>query len=173
MNKLQFLSELSSIIKNLAVVASLIVGGYWAYKTYIFQNPAFYETGTIIIGQEAESINGKISLEPLDETKRLYEIDLTVYNYSKIDDQLLNYDNLNIFFQRLENNEKKKKLEFKSLLQTNEGFFIPKEQSRKLKLLVEFPEPGTYLIEANLCEKFLIDCIFQKYIHIPKLQDKI
>ena len=159
------MSEISSIIQNFAVVASLIVGGYWAYKTYIFQNPAFYETGSQAMGREVESMDGKIDVKLLSETERLYEIELSINNFSKTLDQLLNYDRLNVFYQKLGGKEKKQ-LEFKSILQANEGFWIPKEQSRKLKLLVEFPEPGTYLIEANLCERFLIDCIFQKYVHV-------
>lgn len=164
MSKLERLNTITSILQNITVIVSLIFGGVWAYKTFVFENPAFYKVGSELYGRESEGINGNILLNLLNENERIYEVDLQLTNKSKTLSQLLNYDNVNVFYSKV-GSKNKNKLSFISNIHKSEGFWIPRNQTKSLKFLLKLPEDGTFVIETNLCEKWLRDCILQKFIN--------
>src|ERR1700692_880700 len=64
-NLIESFSKISSRIQSLAVVIGLMIGAWWALKTYIFQNPAYYEQGVEVAGREPDVIRVDLSLVAL------------------------------------------------------------------------------------------------------------
>jgi putative SOS response-associated peptidase YedK len=49
-----------------------------------------------------------------------------------------------------------------------EGQIIPKGSQRTVRLLIEFDEPGIYVVEFNPCKRWLADCVIQKYMNVAE-----
>ena len=158
-------SKIASGIQSIAVVIGLVIGGWWALKTFIFQNPAFYEQGSEVAGWEPELIKADLSLERLNALKRQYEITLTLTNESKtLREGVMAEDVEVLYFRPTEKTAIR--ATFSSLSSTHTLIDVPVSESRQLRFLAEFPHDGVYIVEVNLGKKFGNNCLSQKYVSV-------
>lgn len=161
-------SKLSAGIQSLAVVIGLMIGAWWALQTFIFQNPAYYEQGREVVGAEPDFVRADLSVLPLDQVTRQYEVTLTVHNASKTLSQLVKPDLFVItFFKPTE--KETHTAHFMSRSNFDAEIDVPAGESRDFRYLAEFPGDGTYILEINLCEEQHHNCLAQKMVHVsPK-----
>ena len=157
-------SKFASGVQNIAVVVGLVIGGWWALKTFVFQNPAFYESGGEVAGREPEVIRAQLSVETLDAHTRSYEIVLSVHNANKTLSQIVQPSEIEVFF--FEQGEiKQGRARFSSTQQVSSGVRIPTQESREFRFFVSFPRDGVYIVESNVCAKHSHNCLAQRYVY--------
>lgn len=159
--------KITAAIQSIAVTIGLVVGGWWALKTFIYQNPAFYETGVMPGGIEGSLLKGTLEVNAINKQKRQYEITLNLLNESKTHTQIVNYGDLEVLLSS-DQKENPTAANFMSNASISEGMQIPPQESRDFKFLATLEKPGTYLVEANPCRKHSNDCLMQRYITVPK-----
>jgi hypothetical protein len=166
--RLESLSQITTVIQNVAVVIGLLIGGWWAKETFIHQNPAFYEKGVMVAGLEGAQIIGDIAIEQISRSEPYHEVTVELRNLSPTHDQIIHTEDNPIVFAKIKGEKKdNKKIESTFITLNNEiSMIIPASQSRKFRALVRFPEKGIYLVEYNPCARFRSDCLLQKYINI-------
>lgn len=167
---------ITSIIQNIIITISVIIGSIWALKTFIHQNPSFYETGWEIMGLEENKVSGKIELYLLDKHTSSYQVSLTLKNTSLNYSQVLNHSYFNIQSihisddngNLISNDNKKQFVKYNSDLIKDYNLVIPSNESREYIGLIQFKKEGAYLLEINPCSEFKTNCLIQKYIFIRK-----
>jgi hypothetical protein len=165
-------SKIAGGIQSIAVVIGLIVGGWWALMTFVFQNPAFYEQGIEATGYEPEFLKVALSLEALNLAKRQYEVTLTVTNLSKTHRQAVMAQEVEVlYFQP--NDGTAKRAMFSSLSSPQSSIQVPVSDTQQIRFFAEFPKDGVYVVEANPCKKFGHSCVTQKYISVQGANTRV
>ena len=162
-------SNISSGVQSIAVTIGLIIGGWWALQTFIFQNPAFYERGSQVAGIEPDSIKAEISLKALDAAEGHYEATLTISNNSKTHAQVLRTESATLTLMR-SGSPAKSEIQFQSANQSDVIARIPAQENREIHFLLQFAEPGVYLVENNVCAIFGETCLAQRYVSVRDLK---
>jgi hypothetical protein len=158
-------SKFSSGVQNLAVVIGLIVGALWALQTFAFQNPVFREKGSEIAGFEPEVVRSVLTLVPLNQVLRQYEVTLTVSNASKTLSQIVHPNLVDITFFKPGEKETYA-ARFISRPISKSGIYVPVGESRDFRYLVEFPSDGSYILETNICQDWGHNCLTQKMVYV-------
>lgn len=176
-NNFEGFNNFFSGVQSIGVAISLIFGGLWAYSTFVYKNPSFYEEGIAVLGFDPEVISGEISTVTLNERTSDYEVILTLKNHSLTHGQSVNYKILELAYMLIANHapEKVTSNEESSLKRSGKkgltggngsGMLIPAGQERSFSWHLRLNEPGIYLIEFNPCLKFNKDCLIQKHISV-------
>lgn len=156
-------SDVASGVQSIVVALGVVIGGWWTLKTFVFQNPAFYEQGFELVGNEAEFVRVSISAEPLGGRK--YALAVAVANSSRSLKQIITLRYADIFYSRVGSNS----IAHASVLTRLPGepsIDVPPSDSRELHYYVEFPEDGVYLVEVDLCRHLSSNCLAQKYVAV-------
>ncbi len=174
--KSEIFSNLASGLQNLAVIISLFISAMWAYRIFVYQNPAFYETGTEFIGVDKRNISGDIKLVLLDKKISAYVVILELKNHSKTHSQIFPYPFININYTHLRDKNGKpdytdksgQSATFNSHLIVGNGLLIPAMGSSIYKAFIDFEKEGIYLVESNPCMAMKTDCLIQTYVLVNK-----
>lgn len=136
-------SKIASGVQNIAVAIGLAIGAWWALQTFLFQNPAFYEQGTEVVGRTPTAVKVEIDVEPLDQITRSYEVRLTVTNSSKTLSQVVSAKGIDVvLFKPGETTVGHAK--FFTSESNVSGLVIPTSESRVLRLFTQFPSDGIF-----------------------------
>lgn len=158
-------SKIASGVQSVAVVVGLATGGWWALKTFVFQNPTFYGNGVEVAGRTPEAIKVEIEAEQLDQATRTYELRLTISNSSKTLSQAVPFQNVDlVFFKPGEATVSHAKFATSQL--DEKGLVVPASENRILRFLGQFPSDGIFVLEANPCKRLGTNCFAQKYVSI-------
>ena len=158
-------SKVASGIQSIAVVVSLLIGGWWALTTFVYQNPAFNEGGAEVAGFEPDFITTELQVKTLSTSRRAYEVTMTVTNLSSSLNQLLFPERMQVVFFQL-NSPESSYATFESRSSTGTAIEVPTSESRDIHFLAEFPEDGIYVVEVNLCREFGSNCPVQRYVAV-------
>ena len=165
-------SKITSGIQSIAVVIALVVGGWWALKTFTYQNPAFYEWGFQQLGYDPRIIKTELSLENLNPPKRQYEITLTLTSASKTLFQTLRAEDIEVLYFH-PGQTTPMHATFSSLSSPHTVTHVPVLESRQIRFLAEFPEDGVYVVETDLCKRNPgNNCLAQKYVSVIADKEK-
>ena len=163
---LEKISHITTIVQNIAVIVGLVIGGWWATKTFIFENPRFYETGLMAAGYENSLILGEITANKIGKSD-YYKVSVLLKNTHKTHD-LATSKEIPIVISKIEGGMVTEKVIEKHFISNNESLKIiaPVGGVKEYKTLVKFPEKGVYLIEYNPCGSRNTLCLIQEIINI-------
>ena len=158
-------ADISAGLQSLAIIVSLVIGGYWTLRTFVFQNPTIVERGSEVAGHEPEVIKQTLSFSKLDGAKRQYAIILSISNSSKVLTQSINARIVDIAFSR-PGQPVIGHAKFISAIDEDAPYRVPVSEAREIPFLVEFPTSGTYLVETDICHILNEACPVQRYIFV-------
>ncbi len=181
--KPELFSHIASGIQSIVLSIAVIVGGWWAMQTFVFQNPSFYEEGGMVAGSEKEFVSGSIEVFTLSEYERIFEVKVEIKNRSSQFAQSVQLSAIPLFVSRVRQSENgasdlEEPFKIYAITANNDSgidseigirlrsLLVAKMQTRDVLFLLNIPEPGVYLVEFNPCQSMQESCIIQRYIHV-------